>query len=70
MVGNKVDALYCTADDLLEPAQEAVRENLLYPEIIELLARDSFDSRPLLGYICPLMNFSVEQCKPKITDFR
>ncbi|MCJ1265580.1 hypothetical protein MMC22_005460 [Lobaria immixta] len=44
-----------------EPAQEAIRENSLCPEIIELLARDSFDTRPLLGYICPLLSFSVEQ---------
>lgn len=43
---------------------------MLCPEIIELLARDSFDSRPLLGYICPLLNFSVEQCKPKMTASR
>ncbi|MCJ1467634.1 hypothetical protein MMC07_006259 [Pseudocyphellaria aurata] len=44
-----------------EPAQEAVRENHLCLEIIELFARDSFDSRPLLGYICPLLSFSVEE---------
>lgn len=62
--------LHCTANGLLEPAQEAVRERFLCLEIIELFARDSFDSRPLLGYICPLLNFSIEQCKSKKLSVR
>lgn len=53
------------ADSISEPAQEAVRENLLCPALIDLLARESFDFRPLLGYVCPLLSFSTENCKQR-----
>lgn len=57
--------LKSNANDVSEPAQEAVRENLLCPALIDLLARESFDSQPLLGYVCPLLSFSIEDCKPR-----
>ena len=32
-------------------------------ELIDLLARDSYDSRPLLGFICPLLIYSLQDSK-------
>lgn len=46
----------------IEPAQEVVRSMLFCP-LIDTLARESFDNGPLLDYICPLLNFSLEYCK-------
>lgn len=48
---------------MTEPAQRAAKTSSLFSELIGLLARDSFNSRPLLGYICPLLNYSLEECK-------
>lgn len=52
----------CNTDGAIEPAQEAVRSKLFCP-LIDALARESFDNGPLLGYICPLLTFSLDQCK-------
>lgn len=56
-------------DYIQEPAQEAVRSHSLCSEIIRLLARDSFESHHLLSYICSLLNYSIQECKPSKSSF-
>ncbi len=52
----------------IEPAQEAVRNDLLCP-LIDLLAKESFQNGPFLAYICPLLTYSITQCKADSDPF-
>lgn len=48
------------SDFYAEPAQQAARSHQLFLELIDLVARDSYDSRSRLGFICPLLNYSLQ----------